>query len=103
MPGKKTPDVPSTGANSDSESYLEHTIIALQKTFSRVSYMSAGVAEGDARALITGPVKFEVRLNVDLEDDHLALAHSGGIELFLSGTITPDVQEVASEETDHER
>ena len=74
--------------------HLDDVMIALQKTFSRVSASSANVPEEDSRALITGSVAFELSLKVDLDEkDHLLLNSRGTIDVKLTGTIETDIRD----------
>ena len=74
-------------------------IVALQKSFSRVSYRSAKVPPEDARALVVGRVAFELALRVDPEgDSRLLYSASGSIELKLTGHIDTDIRPKAAED-----
>jgi hypothetical protein len=78
-----TPDAPS----------LERVVLALQKTFSRVSAQTARVEERRARAMVTGTVAFSMRLGVAMDDDDRLLATPGGpISMELNGTLDTDVR-----------
>lgn len=79
---------------------VDQLLIALQKTFSRVSRDSAGLAKDDARALIAGPVEFELMLGCELTGDRLQVCE-GGMPLRLKGRVLPDLGiEVAGEPGD---
>lgn len=80
------------GQAEDTPLTLEAVLIALQKTFSRVSAQSAEVPEEQARALVTGPVQFSFSLKLDPQGDSLHLSPRGNIEMNLSGTIDTDVR-----------
>lgn len=80
---------------------VDQLLIALQKTFSRVSRDSAGLAKDDARALIAGPVEFELMLGCSLTGDRLHVCEGGGMPLRLKGRVLPDLGiEVANEADD---
>jgi hypothetical protein len=78
---------------------VDQFLVALQKTFSRVSRDSAEIPEGDARALIMGPVEFEVSVPCALDGDRLMLMSTGGTALRLKGTISPDLGVELDEES----
>jgi hypothetical protein len=70
---------------------LDEVIIALQKAFSRVSDKSSAVP--DSRALVMGPVSFQMKLRVEAEaPDQLVHSKTGSIELNLDGKIEPDIR-----------
>jgi len=77
---------------------LDDVVIALQKTFSRVSARSASVPSDQARALVTGQVNFAFSLKVDPQEDFLHPTPKGSVELNLSGTIDTDIR--SEEETE---
>jgi len=95
---------------------LEDVLVALQKTFSRLSATTATRGSDEhrdkARALIVGDVAFEISLNVapqpghDSEGSALAAEHlrycadGSGFPLKLSGRIATDVRHVAPPEAE---
>lgn len=72
--------------------HVDTMLVALQKTFSRVSRSSAGVAPDEARALIVGNVEFEmtVRCRMDDEQRRLVIDEAEGAPLRLKGVISTD-------------
>ena len=76
---------------------LEAAILALQKSFSRVSEESANVPEVEALALVMGTVDFELTTQVDLSGDYLYVRAGGTISLKLNGTIETDIRETAQD------
>lgn len=84
-----TPSPPAGGEGAA----LEQVVLALQKTFSRVSAHTARVSGHRARAMVTGKVGFSMRLGVAMhEDDRLVATPGGPIALELSGTLETDVR-----------
>ena len=83
---------------------LEDVLIALQKSFSRVSYQTerarrkGGKESENALALVTGPVTFTMQFPASPSGDRLAYDTKGELKLSLSGTIQPDIRITASEE-----
>jgi hypothetical protein len=72
---------------------VEDIVIALQKSFSRVSTRTAKVSTQAARALVVGRVNFELGLRVEPEaDNRLLHSPSGSIELKLTGQINTDIR-----------
>ena len=71
---------------------LDDALVALQKTFSRVSARSAGLPRTNALALIAGEVAFDLKLRVNLVKDTLCLDPSGALKLNLNGTIDTDIR-----------
>lgn len=98
MPKKKT----SRSSSKPDKLTLDDAIIALQKTFSRVSAQSAQVPAGNARALVTGEVEFTLTLNADLEDDYWCIAQTGGQQLNLKGSINTDIRVIENESSEKE-
>jgi hypothetical protein len=93
MSDEKTPG--ASPAQPTGAITLDAALIALQKTFSRVSQESAKVPDDHARALISGKVAFHLSLKVGLDpqkSDQFLIQSGGGIELKLDGTIEPDVR-----------
>ena len=80
---------------------LDDVVIALQKTFSRVSARSASVPVENARALVTGQVNFTLSLKVDPQGDYLHPASNGSVDLNLAGVIDTDIR--SEEETGSKR
>jgi hypothetical protein len=72
---------------------LENTLLALQKTFSRLNRETAKVSADNARATLVGNVNFEITLKVNQEGDYLNVEKDGMIDLHLSGQIDPDIRE----------
>lgn len=93
---------------------LEDVLVALQKTFSRVSASSREVPEENARALVTGVVEFEISSSFELgpdpslytkgagrgdfSSDHLIQSANGSITLSLKGQIATDLRVGPDEE-----
>lgn len=78
---------------------LEDVIVALQKSFSRVSTTSALVPPEHARALVVGQVGFELTLRVEPENDNRLLYNSvGPMELKLTGQINTDIRSESLDE-----
>ena len=77
---------------------LDDVVVALQKSFSRVSGRSAEVPRESPRAMVTGQVSFEISLKVDPDEDFLYLNANGAIDMRLSGVIDTDVRTVDEEE-----
>jgi hypothetical protein len=87
-PSTSTP----TGAPASEHLYLEDILVALQKSFSRVSSASGNVNPDAPLALITGPVGFEITVRVAPERDRLLHKADGDVQLKLSGTVRPDIR-----------
>ena len=81
----------------ESKLSLDDVVIALQKTFSRVSARSAAIPSEQALALVTGQVDFTLSLKLDPQEDYLQLNPKGSVELNLSGSIDTDIR--SEEET----
>jgi hypothetical protein len=79
---------------------LDDVLVALQKSFSRVSTKSADVPPDQARAMVSGQVSFEMSLTVNLEEDYLHPNTKGAIGLKLSGNIDTDIRTVEEGLTD---
>lgn len=77
---------------------LDDVLTALQKTFSRLSRDAAKVPEGQALALIDGPINFELKLRTDVDGDVLIQSSDGAIELSLEGTLTTDIRNVSEDD-----
>lgn len=78
---------PETGTN------LEDILVALQKTFSRVSTISSAVPEEQARALLIGRVHFDLALRADVSgSDRLVQSSNGALEIKLAGEIDTDIR-----------
>ena len=77
---------------------LEDVIVALQKSFSRVSAKSADVPPENARAMVAGQVNFEMALKVDTDADYLCVTPKGTIDLKISGVVDTDIRNVGEEE-----
>ena len=73
---------------------LDEAIVALQKSFSRVSAKSAEISQEKARAMVTGQVTFEMSLKVQPEKDYLYIDSNGTVDLRLSGMIDTDIRTV---------
>ena len=87
----KAKNIQTQPAEGD-EPTVDRMLIALQKTLSRVSRDSASVPEGQARALITGSVQFELEVKCSLiEGEKLLLDEERGRPLKLSGQIAADI------------
>lgn len=78
----KKPDQPS----------LDDVLVALQKSFSRVSTRTADVDPEMARAMISGQVAFNISLKAELEGDYLLPNDKGSLDLNLSGTLETDIR-----------
>ena len=95
---KKSPKKkPSPKASQDQLS-LDDAIVALQKTFSRVSAKTAEVDQMDARAMVSGQVNFDMSLKVHPERDYLYLDANGSVDLRLTGMIDTDVRTIDEDE-----
>ena len=82
----------SEQGNADAPA-LEDIVLALQKTFSRVSAATAEVPASQARALVVGQVDFEISLRAAPHDvDHLVQEENGPIQLVLKGRIDTDIR-----------
>ena len=93
--GKKS----TKSATEQQSETLEHLLLALQKTLSRVNRESSNVAEGKPRSLIVGDVDFNLSCRCNLASgDKLELNDKGGITLDLSGHINTDIGVVRLEE-----
>ena len=93
-----TPGAPSSPLDGAEGATLDQVVIALQKTFSRVSASTARVASHRARAIVTGRVGFSMRLEVAMpQADHLVATPGGPIVLELNGTLDTDVRVQATE------
>ena len=78
---------------------LDDVVIALQKTFSRVSARTGQVPEQDAQATITGRVDFELGVKVNPDSNHALLPDpQGSIELKLKGGLDTDVRYESDDE-----
>jgi hypothetical protein len=102
MPAKDSGKKPSvkkpTKMESKGKITLDEVIVALQKSFSRVSTASAELPAENARAMVTGLVNFDISLKVEAEKDYLRLDADGAIDLRLSGKIDTDIR--IEEDTD---
>ncbi|MBX3317939.1 MAG: hypothetical protein KF902_13875 [Phycisphaeraceae bacterium] len=96
------------GAGADIAS-LDEILVALQKSFSRLSASSREVSPENARAMITGTVQFELTAKFTVSKSSAAgpydppdvLMHrdDGSLDLKLSGTLETDTRvRVVSEE-----
>ncbi len=72
--------------------YLEDLLEALQKTFSRLSSRTAEVRSSMPAAMITGPVRFTMKLRLEPDSDHFRAAPDGPVEITLEGEVEPDVR-----------
>jgi len=85
--------------------FFDDLIVALQKSFSRVSAATdKSQREKDATApcaMVVGPVKFSLSLNVDMDKDRLRVQENGSIRLSIDGTLQTDVR-VAAVQSDAE-
>lgn len=68
-------------------------LVALQKSLSRVSDLTADVPERGSRSLILGNVEFEIETRVELRDDTLRVEKTGETVLKLQGTVNHDIRE----------
>lgn len=93
----QTPETPPPEGPS-----LDDVVIALQKSFSRVSARSADVPPENARAMVLGQVSFDLSLRVNSADDKLRLDPQGAIDLKVSGTLNMDVRTVEADKTKEE-
>lgn len=82
-----------SGTQTNSGVALDRVVLALQKTFSRVSAETATVEASRARALVTGRVAFSLRLSAEMDgEDRLVATPEGSLALELSGSIETDVR-----------
>lgn len=80
---------------------LEEVLIALQKSFSRVSKSSFDFAkenEGSTVALMVGNIDFEVSLKADIQGDRILYNQHGAMTLNFKGQIDPDHKEDIDQE-----
>lgn len=80
---------------------LEEVLIALQKSFSRVSKSSFDFAqqnEGSTVALMVGNIDFEIALKADIQGDRILYNQHGAMTLSFKGQIDPDHREDIEEE-----
>lgn len=82
---------------ADKDITLDDVLLALQKSFSRVSHGSRDVPPESARALIVGNVNFELSIHLKPEIDRLIHQNDGGIQLKLNGVIQQDIRTVLDE------
>lgn len=88
----KSPAAPASADASSGKLALEDVLIALQKSFSRVSNSSRDVPPEAARALISGPVSFELSIRLTPTMDRLLHKTDGDLQLKLNGTLRPDIR-----------
>tara|TARA_R110002111_G_scaffold18776_1_gene45886 strand:+ start:148 stop:477 length:330 start_codon:yes stop_codon:yes gene_type:complete len=98
---------PSNGMSAVS---LDDVLVALQKSFSRLSASSRSVPDENARALITGVVDFEITSdfemalspNASLDDsaDVLIQQSNGTIRMTLKGQVETDIRLTEATEFD---
>lgn len=86
----------SPGPPVGGEATLTDALIALQKSFSRVSEQTGinQAADNDRpRSLITGPIEFEMTLVGDVTEprDQLRIHNDGAITLRVKGSIRHDI------------
>jgi len=81
---------------------VEDIVIALQKSFSRVSHQTETSrqqgGEASALALVTGPVEFTLELPATPAGDRLVYDEKGSLKLTMNGTLHPDIRVESSEE-----
>ncbi len=85
-------------AKAAKEPGVEDVVIALQKAFSRVSRETAKVPEQNARAMVTGKVRFNIALAADYEKERLVQRDDGSLNIMLDGEITTDIDVVEADE-----
>jgi hypothetical protein len=73
---------------------LADVLIALQKSFSRVSAKSKDVPPESARAMIVGNVEFELSIRLEPAEDNLFRKPDGDLQLTLKGVIQQDIRAV---------
>ncbi len=79
----------------ESKQRLDQWLIALQKTFSRVTDATKQNAQQDKiTAMMVDEVKFEIRVQVDLEDDKILVDKNSKYDIILQGTIDLDSLEI---------
>lgn len=86
------PKATANPGNLGSAPSLDEVLIALQKSFSRVSAKSREVAPENARSMIVGKVDFELTLRVHPEADILRYKADGNMQLKLNGVINQDIR-----------
>ncbi|MCF8039202.1 MAG: hypothetical protein K9K79_07785 [Desulfohalobiaceae bacterium] len=91
-PKKKSAPRESGKTGQNERTTLDDVLVALQKSFSRVSSRSADVSSEQARAMVSGQVHFDISLKVNLEGDYLHPDTRGDIDLNLSGDIETDIR-----------
>ena len=100
MPSK-TPRNTAPAAPAQNENpALEDILVALQKSFSRLSYRTAQAPEESARALIVGKVNFEIALNAEPDGDQMRYAKAGSMNIKLQGQISTDIRVAEGEKGD---
>lgn len=75
---------------------LEEVVIALQKTFSRVTQRTKENKDDSVyktTAMIVGDINFEMTVKVSPEDDCLIFDKIGSIDIKLSGVIDLDISD----------
>lgn len=102
MARKTAATKPASDSPSPHDPTLDDVIVALQKSFSRVSEASRDVPPEQARALVTGNVGFEISARFDITNkadgssddrpDVLVHRQSGAIELKLTGHVETDAR-----------
>ncbi len=81
---------------------LDAALIALQKTFSRLSRATAKKVKDPTAAvsLIQGPVEFNLKLRASHYGGTFTLKDDGPVELTLDGTVQTDIRSVLPEDID---
>ncbi|MDD1795062.1 hypothetical protein LRP50_18195 [Enterovibrio sp. ZSDZ42] len=81
---------------------LDDTLIALQKSISRVNEKSLPLPMGGDRpiALIIGDIDFELELSCDQVEDRLIVSKGGTIHMKLKGTLNTDMEVREGDEGD---
>jgi len=75
---------------------LDVALTALQKSFSRVNSAAAKSLKenpGEPVARLEGDITFEMKTRVEPEGNRLIITKNGQIDLSISGTIDPDIED----------
>lgn len=73
---------------------LHGALVAIQKSFSRLSEMSSDVSKPErAKALIIGNVNFNLEFQADIDEAESVIINKGGaVSMSYSGTIATDIR-----------
>ncbi|MEM6259539.1 MAG: hypothetical protein AAF711_05560 [Planctomycetota bacterium] len=86
----------SSTKDAASKTGLEDIVLALQKSFSRVSRESGSFQSDhpdEAVAFVEGPIKFAITMKLSPDgNDRLTYNEQGGLETTIEGVINPDIR-----------